>query len=172
MGPVVGWFKAKFNIPSFCPCHKFNTFPFKREGFLLLSKIRGNLIISVPEEGEIFESTPQRKTNFVEMLFSANLQTSLPLQRFTIISCKLHVLSFMCSMIHCNWGIMTKWVLSISEMSCQSLGLYGILRLKMDSESGFSAVGTRRRCITPILLPHPSQTDCSKEIRLELISQI
>ena len=40
------------------------------EGFLLLSKIRRNLIISVPEEGEIFESTPQRKTNFWTYYFA------------------------------------------------------------------------------------------------------
>ena len=39
--------------PLFAPATKFNTFPLQREdaGFLLLNKIKRNLIISFPEEG-------------------------------------------------------------------------------------------------------------------------
>ena len=39
--------------PLFAPAAKFNTFPLQREdaGFLLLNKIKRNLIISFPEEG-------------------------------------------------------------------------------------------------------------------------
>ena len=81
--------------PLFAPAAKFNTFPLQREDarFLLLNKIKRNLIISFPEEGgDIWKYATEEKKFCGNVILSkfANKLSVTSLAKYAIILCKLH----------------------------------------------------------------------------------